>query len=349
MKKLLNIFLLFIYIALSQAQTGGNYVYNFLNLPVSARVAAMGNKLYSVYDEKDPSLTIMNPALLTPEMHQGVAFNCVDYFADAVYGHINYIHHFKKAGTFNFAFQFLSYGKFDGYDEYGNETGTFSAGDFAVITGYGKTLIDSTLFMGMNLKWIFSSYENYFSTGLAADVSASYYNAKNNLCLTILATNIGAQIKTYNNVREKLPFDLQLGISQRLKHAPIRYHITLHHLYKWDFSYNDPSNPFVQIDMTIGKSKQGTKIQKFTDNLFRHFIIGVEILPIKYFSLQFAYNHNTRKEMKSLERKGMVGFSYGISLHIHNINVQYARVHNNLASTPNYFTFSTKITNFLKK
>ncbi len=349
MKKKFNIFLLFIQIALLQAQTGGNYVYNFLNLPVSARITAMGSKLYSVYDENDPSLATMNPALLNPAINQGIAFNFVDYFADAVYGNMNYIHHFEKAGTFNFAFQFLSYGKFNGYDEYGNETGSFLAGDFAIITGYGKPLIDSTLYMGMNLKWIFSAYENYFSTGLAADVSASYYNKKNKLCLTLLASNIGGQIKTYANTREKLPFDLQLGISQQLKHAPVRYHITLHHLYKWDLTYNDPTNPFTQINLMNEQLSKSSKIQKFTDNLFRHFIIGIEILPIKYFSLQLAYNHNTRQEMKSFERKGMIGLSYGISLHIYNINVQYARSHNNLASTPNFITFSTKLTNFLKK
>ncbi len=349
MKKHLNLFLLLIYSSLLFAQTGGSTVYNFLNLPVSARVAAMGNKLYSVYDANDPTLMIMNPALLKPEMHQGIAFNCVDYFSDAAYGNINYIHHFKKAGTFNFAFQFLSYGKFDGYDENGISTGTFSAGDFALIAGYGKPLIDSTLSMGMNLKWIFSAYETYFSTGLAADVSATYYNAKKNLCLTLLASNIGAQLVTYSGEREKLPFDLQLGFSQRLAHAPFRYSITLHHLYMWDFTYTDPTDPFATTDVTTDTVISKTNIQQFADNLFRHFIFGVEIIPSKYFSLQFAYNYNTRQEMKAYERKGFVGFSYGVTLHIYHFNIQYARVHNNLASTPNYFTLSTKLTDFIKK
>lgn len=349
MKKHLNIFILLIYSSLLIAQTGGTKVYNFLNLPVSARVAAMGNKLYSVYDLNDPSLCIMNPALIKPEMHQSIAFNCVDYYSDAAFGHINYIHHFKKAGTFNFAFQFMSYGKFDGYDEMGYETGTFSAGDFALITGYSKALKDSSLYMGMNLKWIFSAYETYFSTGLAADVSATYYNAKNNLCLTLLASNIGAQIVTYSGIREKLPFDLQLGLSQKMKHAPFRYSITLHHLYTWDFSYSDPTDPFAETDVTADTVITKTDVQQFADNLFRHFIIGIEIIPSKYFSLQFAYNHNTRQEMKAYERKGFVGFSYGLTLHIYHFNIQYARVHNNLASTPNYFTLSTNLSNFLKK
>lgn len=349
MRKQLNIFLILLCSSMLNAQTGGLGVYNFLNLPASARTAAMGGKLYSIYDHNDPSLAITNPALLEPKMHQGIAFQFVDYFSDAAFGHINYIHDFKKVGTFNFAFQFMSYGKFDGYDEMGNETGSFTAGDFALITGYGKELIDSTLYMGVNLKWIFSAYETYFSTGLAADVSATYYNPKKNICLTLLATNIGSQIKTYAGIREKMPFDLQLGLSQRLKHAPFRYNITLHHLYTWDFSYTDLTDPFAERDIESGSIKQKTNVRKFTDNLFRHVIIGIEILPTKYFSLQFAYNYNTRQEMKAYARKGAVGFSYGVSLHLFNFNLQYARAHNNLASTPNYITLSTNITNFLKK
>ena len=104
-----------------------------------------------------------------------------------------------------------------------------------------------------------------------------------------------------------------------------------------------------KTDATTGSLKKKTNFQQFTNNLFRHFIIGVEIIPIKYFSVHFAYNYNTRQEMKAYARKGFVGFSYGLSLRIYNINVQYARVHNNLASTPNYFTFSTIISKFSKK
>ncbi|OQA85441.1 MAG: hypothetical protein BWY27_01298 [Bacteroidetes bacterium ADurb.Bin234] len=348
MKKLLLLILVISIHLFGHAQTGGTTVYNFLNLPVSARVAAMGNKLLAINDQ-DPSIVTMNPSLLNKNLHHGVAFNCVDYFTDAVFGHLNYIHHFNKAGTFNFAFQFISYGKFDGYDAFGYETGTFTAGDYALTVGYGKELVDSTLSMGMNVKWIFSAYESYFSTGLAADVSASYYNHKKNLCLTLLASNIGSQIVGFTDKYEKIPFDLQLGFSQRLKHAPFRYSITLHHLYTWDMDYFDPSNPFQETDATTGSLKKKTNFQQFTNNLFRHFIIGVEIIPIKYFSVHFAYNYNTRQEMKAYARKGFVGFSYGLSLRIYNINVQYARVHNNLASTPNYFTFSTIISKFSKK
>ena len=108
MKKYTFIFLFTFCLLFSRAQTiGGLGVYNFLKLPVSARNAALGGGLYSV-QENDPALALMNPSMLNPSMHTGIAFNMVDYFSDAMYGNLNYIHHFKQIGTFNFGFNFAS-------------------------------------------------------------------------------------------------------------------------------------------------------------------------------------------------------------------------------------------------
>ena len=349
MRKHIVTFFLISLLSASIAQTGGDKVYRFLDLPVSARVSAMGGKLFSVREDK-PALAIMNPSMLNPSMSMGTSLNLVDYFADALYGHLNYIHDFEKVGTFNFAFNFASYGAFQGYDMYGNQTGTFSAGDFALITGYGKEFVDSMFSMGMNVKWIFSKYENYFSAGLAVDFAASYYSQPKNLSLTLLLSNLGTQFNTYADTREKIPFEIQLALSQRLAHLPVRYNITLHHLQRWDLSsYIDPTDPYVNIDAITGEPVGRPKARQFANNLFRHFVFGLEILPIKYFSIQLSYNYNVRQEMRSHEKPGVVGFAYGAGLHIHNFDLYYARSHNNLASIPNHFTLSTNIGKFLKQ
>jgi hypothetical protein len=172
------------YFSFSAAQTGGNEVYKFLNLPVSARVSAMGGKLFSVRDD-NPALAIMNPSMLNPSMSMGTSLNLVDYFTHTLYGHVNYIQAFKKIGTFDLALNFANYGSFQGYDIYGNETGKFGASDYAVIMGYGKDFVDSAFAMGMNVKWIFSKYETYFSAGLGVAFAASYYHHPENLSLTL--------------------------------------------------------------------------------------------------------------------------------------------------------------------
>jgi hypothetical protein len=347
MKKYTVVFLFTFCLLLSNAQTvGGLGVYNFLKLPVSARSAALGGGLYAV-QESDPALALMNPSMLNSSLHTGISINIVDYFSDAVYGNMNYIHHFKKTGTFNFGFNFASYGSFDGYDVFGNETGKFSAGDYALITGYGKEFIDSTFSLGMNIKWIFSKYETYFSAGLGVDFAASYYNPQHDLALSLLLSNMGAQFNPYADTRERLPFEIQFSFSQKLKHLPVRYSILLQHLQRWNLYNYNPSDPFTptndsgrKIPLPIGK--------KFADNLFRHFAFGLEILPSKYFTLQLSYNYNTRQEMRIFGRRGVAGLAYGMGLHIQNFHLYYARSHGSMASVPNHFTLSTNIADLAK-
>jgi len=336
-----------VWVSFSVAQTGGNEVYAFLKLPVSARVsAAAGGKLFSVRDN-NPALAIMNPSMLNPSMNMGTSLNLVDYFTHTLYGHLNYIQSFKNIGTFDLAFNFANYGSFRGYDDYGNETEKFGAADYAVIMGYGREFIDSAFSMGMNVKWIFSQYETYFSAGLGVDFAASYYHHRENLSLTFLLSNVGTQFKSYAGIREKIPFEIQLAISQRFKHVPIRYSITLQHLQKWDLSYKDPTDPFANIDVTTGEVIERGKFNKFGNNLLRHFVFGIEIIPIKYFSLQLSYNYNTRQEMRTYAKPGAIGLSYGAGIHVHHFDLYYARNHNNLASVPNHFTLSTNIESLL--
>ena len=347
MKRHIVFVLLGVCFLFSHAQTGGEQVYKFLKLPVSARVSSLGGKLFSVRDN-NPALAIMNPSMLNPSMSMGTSINMVNYFSGTLYGHLNYIHAFKNIGTFDLAFNFANYGSFSGYDIYGNETGKFNVADYAVIMGYGKEFVDSAFSMGMNVKWIFSRYESYFSAGLGVDFTASYYHHPENLSLTLLISNVGVQFKTYAGTREKIPFEIQLGFSQKFKHIPLRYIITMQHLQKWNLQYDDPTDPFANIDPTTGEKAEKPKLRRFGNNLLRHFVFGLEIIPIKYFSLQVSYNYNVRQEMKAYEKPGVIGLAYGAGIHVYHFDLYYARSHNNLASVPNHFTLSTNIGNFLK-
>ncbi|HLC83012.1 MAG TPA: penicillin-binding protein, partial [Bacteroidia bacterium] len=54
------------------AQTGGNNTYEFLNLPISARVSALGGNLIPVKDN-DLNVSLINPSLLSDSMSNNVA------------------------------------------------------------------------------------------------------------------------------------------------------------------------------------------------------------------------------------------------------------------------------------
>ena len=132
MKKTLIFFALLLFYLCLNAQTGGNNIYEFLNLPWSARTAALGSNFVAAKDD-DLTLAIVNPSIIDEKLSKRIALTFVDYFGDANYGMAAYSHTFKKVGSFTTALQFINYGKFLAADETGQTYGNFSGGGFYTI------------------------------------------------------------------------------------------------------------------------------------------------------------------------------------------------------------------------
>jgi len=122
----------------------------------------------------------------------------------------------------------------------------------------------------------------------------------------------------------------------------VRYHLSLHSLYRWNMAYVGPNNPIYPEDALNG-IKYPSKTAQFFDNLFRHFILGIEIEPSKYFSLMVSYNHNRSQEMKIPQKASMSGFSYGFFVNVHSIRIGFSRSHYAVGAVPNYITFACNI------
>ena len=107
--------------------------------------------------------------------------------------------------------QYYSYGKSDNIDEFGENYGQFSAGEYAFNVGWGR-MLDSVFSIGANFKMIYSGLETYNSFGLAVDVAGSYV-PNETFAASILFRNIGRQITAYTSEGvEPLPFEIQAGI-----------------------------------------------------------------------------------------------------------------------------------------
>ena len=61
-------------------------------------------------------------------------------------------------------------------------------------------------------------FEAYNSVGMVADLGAFYQDTSGTFSLSLVLRNVGAQFSKYGENREKVPFDLQIGLSKRLKH-----------------------------------------------------------------------------------------------------------------------------------
>ena len=88
MKKITLVFALSI-AGILTAQEGTN-VYPFLNIPVSARQAALGGDAVSVRDF-DVSFAGVNPGLMNLDQDQMVAVNYASYLAGSKYGTVSFV------------------------------------------------------------------------------------------------------------------------------------------------------------------------------------------------------------------------------------------------------------------
>ncbi len=327
-------------------QIGGDNTFEFLNLTNSARIASIGDK-YLVAKDNDITLTLNNPSVITREMNNFLSLSFVDYFSDINYGFAMYSHSFNKIGNFVGAVQFIDYGTFTYADETGQTAGTFGASEYALNIGWGRSL-DSSFSIGATLKGIFSSLETYNSYGIAVDVAGTYAPPGKDLAVSLIFRNIGTQLQPYYSGHpEPLPFEINVGMSKRLKHVPFRYFINYNHIEKWDLTYVDPNDPGI-IDPLTGEVKDQKGIADFADKFMRHIVVGGEVMPAKFLSLRIGYNYQRRQELKVHEKPATVGLSWGVGIKISNFEISYARSAYHLTGSPNFFTLSTNLSGFHK-
>ena len=130
MKKSLSvIFLIISFVCFSQ--TGGESTYQFLNLVASPRQAALGGKVFTNVDY-DVSQGISNPATINWDMDNQLAVNYSSYLGGISYGTAAYAYSVDRRNqTFHAGVTYINYGSFDGYDENGVSTGTFTGNEAA--------------------------------------------------------------------------------------------------------------------------------------------------------------------------------------------------------------------------
>ncbi|MCK5067355.1 MAG: type IX secretion system protein PorQ [Bacteroidales bacterium] len=327
------------------AQKGGESTYSFLGLTNAARVAALGGEVVSLNDD-DINLVFHNPGLLTAGMHNHLNLNYVNYFAGVNYGYASYGYSVAGIGNFAAGMHYVNYGTFDRTDELGVSQGTFRASEYALNLIYSRAFLDTSLTVGVNLKPIFSSFEQYTSFGIAADVGITYHFEKSLTTLGLVAKNMGAQITSYTAEREKLPFEVQAGITQGLAHAPFRFSITFQHLERWDLTYTVEDN---KETITVGDEVEKSQFDIFGDKLMRHMVFGVEVLFGKNFHMGLGYNYKRRQEMKVNVHPGLIGFSMGFGFRVSKFHFAFSRASYHLAGGTNHFSLTTNLSEFYRK
>lgn len=323
-------------------QSGGYSTFRFLKINSSARIATLGGKAVSLRDN-DLQLAAFNPALLDSNVHQQVALSYVNYVADVNFGNIAYARHYRNIGTFSASLQSIGYGKFKSTLENSDQVGEFKAGEYALVF-QGARQVFTQLSVGAAMKLVYSNFEQYSSFGTAFDASCFYKNESIAAGLTF--RDMGIQLKKYGNVRERLPFSVDAGISGKLKKAPLRFTLNFSDLHRWNLTYSRDTNETTTVPVLgpDGKAKN-----TFITKTLSHLSGGVEVLLGKNFYLAGGYNYLRRQELKVPTRPGLSGFSMGFGVKVYKFRLSYAFTAYNPASNANVLTMVVRPSDFLTR
>ncbi len=303
----------------------GERIFEFMNIPTSARQSALGGYAGSKYD-KDPNLALWNPSVMNENMHMQSGFTYTSYLTDIKYGNMSYVHELSEEQYLSIHGRYLDYGTFDGYDESANSTGDFSAKDAAITLGYAYQ-INEFFTVGTNLSYVNSKIESYQASGILMDFGVTFhdYDYYNNVSLTL--RNFGFLLDPYEDTEEELPLQVNLGYSWTPENVPVELTLTLHDLQNWNLA--DPIN------------RDNGQETGFGRELLSHMALGAELFPDKGFNLRLGYNFKRGSELAVQDARSLAGLNFGFGIRISKFKFDYA--HSRYHNASNVNTFGLRI------
>ena len=262
------------------------------------------------------------------------------YIGETNFAGLRYGQGVSEHGAFGVGIQYFGYGNIQGADIDGTKTGTFNASDMAFSLTYSHDISDRFR-GGITVKYLYSKYEDYSAGAVAADLGINYYDPDHEFSASLVAKNLGGQVKKFNEYKDNLPWDIQFGVSKMLGHAPIRLHLTAYELARW-------KSPYYKIEDVNNPNSGLIKKDSFGSNLLRHLVFGVDVLPTDNIYLGIGYNYRTRSDMATYKRDFMSGLSIGGGLKVRafGFGAAFARPHTGASTF--MFNLTTSIGELVK-
>lgn len=275
--------------------------YNFLKLPVSAHAAALGGDNISIIED-DESMIFNNPALLSSVSDKTINLNYMNYMSGANTASAAFNRIIKERASVAASAQFIDYGKMKEVDENNVQTGEFSAKDIS-IAGYFSYMLTDRIAGGITAKFVTSYIGDYNSIAMGVDLGLNYYDPEKEWSVSLVAKNLGGQMKAYDDQYDRMPIDVQLGASKRFAHMPFRISATLVDLNHLDYKF------------------------------INHLVMGADIIISPTIWVGVGYNFRRANEMKITEADGEsshgagLSFGAGINLERFKLNLAYGKYH----------------------
>ena len=301
MKKALFVFLMMLGISSLHAQNESQTEYNFLRLPVSAHAAALGGDNITVI-ENDEALIFHNPALLTSVNDKTINLNYMNYMSGANMASASFNRIVKERASWAVSAQYVNYGKIKEVDENNVQTGEFSAKDLS-FAGYFSYMLTNRLTGGISARLITSYLGSYNSIGFGVDLGLNYYDSDHEWSLALVLKNLGGQLKAYHDNFERMPFDIQMGVTKRFTGTPFRLHATLVDLNHLDYKF------------------------------LNHVVVGADVPLTESIWIGGGYNFRRADEMKitttnsSSSHGAGLSLGAGLNLDRFKLNLAYGKYH----------------------
>ena len=301
MKVIVILFMLFGMVGATFAQTHQT-AYRFLALPVSAHAAALGGDNISLI-ESDETLIFNNPALLSCVGTNTLNFNLMNYAQGSNMLSAAFNRIVEERMSWAVSAQYMHYGEMQRVNAQHVAQGTFQANDIS-LAGYLSYMLTDKLAGGITAKLITSYIGDYHSIAVGVDLGLNYFDDAHNLSLSAVAKNLGGQLKAYDETKEPMPFDLQVGLTKRFGTSPFRVSATL-------------------IDLT-----------HWNERLLNHAVAGLDVILSKNVWVGAGYSFRRAHEMHLQSASDDsssfdAGLSFGAGLYLNqfSINLSYGKYH----------------------
>lgn len=281
MKKVVITTFLMLIVLLAEAQESQT-AFNFLRLPVSAHAAALGGDNITL-NEDDGTMLFHNPALAAEVSDKTLSLGMMTYMQGTATASGSFLKAAGERGTWAASAQYMSYGTMRETTAEGLQTGEFSAKDIAVMGTYAYLLTDHVS-GGISAKVITSHIGQFHSLAMGVDLGLHYFSGEQQWAVAVVARNVGGQLTAYENDFERMPFDLQFGVSKRLVGSPLRLSATLVRLNDWEYG------------------------------LGRHLVVGADLILSPQFYVAVGYNTLRAAEMRISHDDGDSSHGAGLSL-----------------------------------
>jgi len=279
----------------------GTSSFNFLKINVGARAVSMGGAFTGLAD--DASALYYNPAGITQLENSNYIAGYHNYFTDIQTGFLGYIRPNEEKGyAMGWYISYLNYGTMIKTDNSGNVLGEFGGGDLLLAMTFAKKK-GYNLSYGATVKLIYEKIDEYSATGIAFDLGTRYHIERRRITLGLAIQNLGTQLSSLGEVKDKLPLTFRGGLSIQPRELPM----TL-------------SGDLILLVENLGNFNKRAYFKKIDPVI----ALGAEYFELTPLYLRLGWTSFGSNYKAANSEKSGAGLSFGIGFDYNDLQISYA-------------------------